>query len=175
MRFVAILVVIVSVVSSPVQADTTLQCLETFYDKIGNNPYEVPQFFILEDGSFFRKAILRWDNKKVELTVVTNTSATLEAAGKATAYMPLPAQIDQCVSADVANNPKLREANGEINMFTILECTTKAEVSDTEIPIDVSVTINRVTGNLKIERRQDNISQHNTHQLGSCKAAKPKF
>ena len=45
MRFVAILVVIVSVVSSPVQADTTLQCLETFYDKTGNNPYEVPQFF----------------------------------------------------------------------------------------------------------------------------------
>jgi hypothetical protein len=90
--------------------------------------------------------------------------------------MPLPAQIDQCVNAYVPNNPKLRDANGEINIFTVLECTTKAEVSDTEIPIDVSVTINRITGMiLEIERRQDNNSQHNTHQLGSCKATKPVF
>jgi len=76
----------------------------------------------------FRKAILHWDNKKVDLSLVTNTTATIEATGKATAYMPMPAEIDQCVEAAVPINPKLRETNGEINMFTVLECTTKAEV-----------------------------------------------
>jgi hypothetical protein len=61
--------------------------------------------------------------------------------------------------AAVANNPKLREANGEINMFTILECVTGADWSDNEVPINVSVTINRVTGELTIDRRQDSNSQ----------------
>jgi hypothetical protein len=155
MRFVTILSVIVSVISSAAWADTTLECSETLYDNTGNNPYKVPQYFVLQDGGFFRKAILHWDNKKLDLSLVTNTPVIIEATGKATAYMPLPVQIDQCVEADVANNPKLRDAKGEINIFTVLDCTTSAEVSDTEIPIDVSVTINRVTGQLEIERRQD--------------------
>jgi hypothetical protein len=116
-----------------------------------------------------------WDNKKVDLSLVTNTPATIEAAGKTAAYMPLPAQIDQCVNAAVANNPKLREANGEINMFTILECVTGADWSDNEVPINVSVTINRVTGELTIDRRQDSNSQHDTRHFGSCKATKPLF
>jgi len=92
------LFVIVSIVSSAAWADTTLQCSETLYDKTGNNPYEVSQYFVLQDGDIFRKAILHWDNKKVDLTVVTNTPATLKATGKSMAYMPLPGQIDQCVN-----------------------------------------------------------------------------
>jgi hypothetical protein len=175
-RFVATLILgVVSVVSSPTRADTTLQCSETLYDKTGNNPYKVPQYFILQDSGISRKATLRWDNKKMDLSLVRNTLATIEASGKTTAHMPLPIQIDQCVNADVANNPKLRERNGKINMFTILECTTSAEWSDNEVPIDVSVTINRLTGELKIRRRQDNNSQHDTEHFGSCKAAKPLF
>ena len=92
------LFVIVSIVSSAAWADTTLQCTETLYDKTGNNPYDIPHYFILQDGDIFRKAILHWDNKKVDLTVVTNTPATLKATGKSMAYMPLPGQIDQCVN-----------------------------------------------------------------------------
>src|SRR3974390_3332186 len=108
MRFVAIIIVLV--ISSAAWADTTLQCSETLYDETGNNPYEVPHYFVLQDGGIFRKAILHWDNKKVDLSLVTNTQTTIEATGKAMEYMPLPVQIDQCVKADVANNPKLREA-----------------------------------------------------------------
>ena len=97
MRFVAILGLIVSVISSAAWADTTLQCTETLYDKTGNNPYDIPHYFILQDGDIFRKAILVWDNEKVDLTVVTNTPATIEATGKAKAHMPRPVEIDQCV------------------------------------------------------------------------------
>jgi hypothetical protein len=174
MRFVAILGLIVSVISSAAWADTTLQCTETLYDKTGNNPYDIPHYFILQDGDIFRKAILVWDNEKVDLTVVTNTPATIEATGKAKAHMPRPVEIDQCVKDELANRPDLREANGTVNLFLVLHCETRAGMSDTEIPIDVSVTINHVTGQLEIERRQDNNSQHNTHQIGSCKAT-PKF
>jgi hypothetical protein len=162
-------------VSSLARADTTLQCSETLYDKTENKPYDVPQYFILQDSSIFSKATLRWDNKKVDLSLVTNTPATIEATGKTTGYMPLPPQIDQCVNVELANNPKLREANGEINMFAVLECVTKADVSNNEIPIDVSVTIDRLTGFLTIHRRQDNNSQHDTEHFGSCKATKPLF
>ena len=119
MRFVTILSVIVSVISSAAWADTTLECSETLYDNTGNNPYKVPQYFVLQDGGFFRKAILHWDNKKLDLSLVTNTPVIIEATGKATAYMPMPAEIDQCVEAAVPINPKLRETNGEINMFTV--------------------------------------------------------
>ena len=166
-RFVATLILgVASVVSSPTRADTTLQCSETLYDKTGNKPYDVPQYFILQDGG---KTILRWDNKKVDLSLVTNTPATIEATGKTTELMPLPSQIDQCINAELANNPKMREANDEINIFAVLECITKADVSDNEIPIDVTVTIDRLTGYLTIHRRQDNNSQHNTLHFGSCK------
>jgi hypothetical protein len=45
-RFVAPLILgVVSIVSSPTRADTTLQCSEAMYDNIGNNPYEVPPLF----------------------------------------------------------------------------------------------------------------------------------
>jgi hypothetical protein len=83
-----------------------LQCSEIVNGKTGK--YEVPQYFVLQDGS------LRWDNKKADLSLVTNTPATIEATGKVTEHMPLPAQIDQCVKAAVANNPTLLERNGEI-------------------------------------------------------------
>jgi hypothetical protein len=167
-RFVATLILgVVSVVSSPTHADTTLQCFETLYDKTGNNPYDISQYFILQDSSTFSKATLRWDNKKVDLSLVTNTAATIEATGKTTAYMPLPPQIDQCVNAELAKNPD--------NIFVDLECVTKANVSENEIPINVSVTIDRVTGYLTIRRRQDNNRQHDTEHFGLCKATKPLF
>jgi hypothetical protein len=57
-------------------------CSETLYDKTLNKPYEVPQVFILQDFS-----VLRWDNKKVDLSVVTSTPEAIEATGKATAYI----------------------------------------------------------------------------------------
>lgn len=175
-RFIATLTLgVASVVPSPTRADTTLQCFETLYDKTGNHPYDVAQYFILQDSSIFSKATLRWDNKKVDLSLVTNTPATIEATGKTTAYMPLPTQIDQCVNVELANDQKLREANGAINTFAVLECVTKANVSEQEIPIDVSVTIDRVTGYLTIHRRQDNNSQHDTEHYGGCKATKPLF
>src|SRR5262245_24207047 len=112
MRFVAILVVIAFVISTAAWADTTLQCTETWYDK-WKQPYDVTQYFILQDGGFFRKATLHWDNQKIDLSVVTNTPATIEATGKATERMPLPAQIDQCVNAVVGERPELRKTNGE--------------------------------------------------------------
>ena len=172
MRFGAILGVIVSVISSAAWADTTLQCSETHYDKTGNGPFEVPQYFILQDS----KATLRWDNKKVDLSLVTNTPVTIEATGKATEYMPLPAQIDQCVKkAENANHPQMRDAPYcKPNLVIFLICCN-SDVSDHEISIDVNVTINRVTGDLKIRRRQDNNQLHDTERYGSCKATKPLF
>ena len=175
MRCAAILVVIAVVVSSPTRADTTLQCSETLYDKIGNHSYKALQYFILQDGSVFRQATLFWDNTKKDLSLVTNTPATLEATGRAWAFMPLPAQIEQCVNAALADRPNEREANGTVNHFRILECVSRADVSDTEVETDVSVTINRITGDLKILRQQDNNSQHDTEQFGSCKVATPLF
>jgi hypothetical protein len=166
---------VVSVASSPTRADTTLQCSETMYDKTGNNPYQVNQYFILQDGGIFRKATLRWDNKKTDLSLVRNTPAIIEAVGKATEYMPLPAQIDQCVTTEIAKHPELRDAYGTVNLFSWLECVGSSDVSDHEIPIDVNVTINRVTGDLKIRRRQDSNDQHDTEHYGSCKATKPLF
>jgi hypothetical protein len=127
---------VVSVVSSSARADTTLQCSETSYDKTGNNPYEVPQYFISQDGGIFQKATLRRDNKKADLSLVTNTPATIEATGKTTAYMPLPARIDQCENAVVANRPELRETNGEINVFAVLHCAYRPDQSANDVPIE---------------------------------------
>ena len=172
MRFVAILGLIVSVVSSAAWADVTLQCAETRYDKTGNNPHEVPQYFVLQDGGSFRKATLRWDSKKVDLPLVTNIPTTIEAVGKATDWMPLPTQIDPCLTTEIANHPEMERA---ANIFAWLLCVDRADMSDHEIPIDVTVTINRVTGDLKIRRRQDNNDQHDTEHYGSCKATKPLF
>jgi hypothetical protein len=65
-RFVANLILGV-IVSSPSWADTIrLRCSETLYDKTQNKPYDIPQVFILQDFS-----TLRWDNKKVDLSVET--------------------------------------------------------------------------------------------------------
>jgi hypothetical protein len=106
-RFVANLILDIAV-SSPIWADTIrLHCSETLYNKALNKPYDVPQVFILQDFS-----TLRWDNKKVDLSVATTTPEAIEATGKATAYMPLPTQIDQCVNAELATRPTERDANG---------------------------------------------------------------
>jgi hypothetical protein len=75
----------------------------------------------------------------------------------------------------VADRPELRETNGEINVYAVLHCVYRADLSDKEVPIDVTVTINRVTGHLTIHRRQDNNSQHDFEDFGSCKATKPLF
>jgi hypothetical protein len=175
-RFAATLILgVVSIVSSPTRAGTTLECSETLYDKTGNNPYQAPHYFVLQDGGIFRKATLHWDNKKVDLSLVTNTPATIEATGKATEYMPLPAQIDQCVTTEIPKHPEFQDCYGTVNIFSWLECIWSSDVSDHEIPIDVNVTINRVTGELKIRRRQDNNEQHDTEHYGSCKATKPLF
>ena len=97
-RFVGNLILGV-IVSSPTWADTIrLHCSEILYDKTLNKPYDVPQVFILQDFN-----TLRWDNKKVDLSVVTTTPEAIEATGKATAYMPLPTQIDQCVNAELGS------------------------------------------------------------------------
>jgi hypothetical protein len=152
-------------------ADTIrLHCSETLYDKTQNKPYDVPQLFILQDFS-----TLRWDNKKVDLSVVTTTLEAIEAIGKTTANMPRPTQIDQCVSAELANRPTERDANGTVNKYLVVDCEKRAEMSGDEVPIDVSVTISRITGELTIRRGQDNNSQHDTLHDGSCKVFKPLF
>jgi hypothetical protein len=169
-RFVANLL-LGTIVSSPTWADTIrLHCSETLYDKTQNKPYDVPQVFLLQDFS-----TLRWDNKKVDLSVVTTTPEAIEANGKATAFMPLPAEIDKCVNAGLADRPSARDANGTINKYLVSDCVRGAKVSNEEVPIDVNVTISRLTGELTIQRRQDNNSQHDTRHDGSCKVFKPLF
>jgi hypothetical protein len=169
-RFVANLILGI-IVPSPTWADTIrLHCSETLYDKTQNKPYDIPQVFILQDFS-----TLRWDNKKVDLSVVTTTPESIEATGKAMAYMPLPTQIDQCVKTEVANRPTELDANGMVNKYLVSDCVKSADVSGNEIPIDGSVTISRITGELAIQRRQDNNSQHDTRHDGSCKVFKPLF
>jgi hypothetical protein len=169
-RFVANLI-LGAVVSSPTSADTIrLQCSETLYDKAQNKPYDVPQAFILKDFS-----TLRWDNKKVDLPVVATTPEAVEAIGKATAYMPLPAQIDQCVSAELADRPTERDNNRTANKYLVSDCAKAAKMSDQEIPIDVNIIISRMTGELVIWRRQDDNSQHDTRNDGSCRVFKPLF
>jgi hypothetical protein len=115
------------ILSSPTWADTIrLHCSEALYDKTLNKPYEVPQVFILQDFS-----VLRWDNKKVDLSVVTSTPEAIEATGKATAYiyMPLPSQLDQCVNLELANHPTERDANGTVNKYLCLGlCKTSESV-----------------------------------------------
>jgi len=169
-RFVANLILGI-IVSSPTWADTIrLHCSETLYDKALSKPYDIPQVFILQDFS-----TLRWDNKKVDLSVVTTTPETIEATGKATARMPLPTQIDQCVNAELANRLTDRDANGTANKYLVSDCAKKTDVSGNEVPIDVSVTINRLTAELIIQRRQDKNTQHDTLHDGSCKVFKPLF
>jgi hypothetical protein len=169
-RFIANLILGI-IVSPPVWADTIrLHCSETLYDKTQNKPYDIPQVFILQDFS-----ILRWDNKTVDLSVVTTTPEAIEATGKTTAFMPLPAEIDQCVNAALANNPTARDANGTANKYLVSDCVKGAKVSDHEVPIDVSVTISRITGEMAIQRRQDNNGRHDTRHDGSCKVFKPLF
>jgi hypothetical protein len=85
----------------------------------------------------------------VDLSVVTATPEAIEATGKATAYMPLPSQIDQCVT-ELANRPTERDENGTVNKYLVLDCVKKASVSSNEVPIDVRVTISRLTGVLTI-------------------------
>ena len=97
-RFVGNLILGI-IVSTPTWADTIrLHCSEILYDKTLIKPYDIPQVFILQDFN-----TLRWDNKKVDLSVVTTTPEAIEATGKATAYMPLPTQIDQCVNAELGS------------------------------------------------------------------------
>jgi nitrate reductase alpha subunit len=169
----SLLLVVTFSVSSSALADTIFQCSETWYEKNGSNPYDVPHFFIFENKGFLSSAKLRWENKKIDLSVTTDSSVTIEAVAKTTAHMPLPDQIDRCVNDDVAARPELRHVNGTVNIFTVLGCTTRAETSDQEVPIDIVVTINRVTAELSILRRQDNSSQHDTKNYGSCKVSKP--
>jgi hypothetical protein len=169
-RFVANLILVI-IVSSPTWADTIrLHCSETLYDKALRKPYDIPQVFILQDFT-----TLHWDNKKADLTVVTATPEAIEATGKATASMPLPTQIDQCINAELANRPTERDANGTANKYLVSDCVKRADVSGNEVPIDVSVTISRLTGELTIQRRQDNNTQHDTRHDGSCKVFKPLF
>jgi hypothetical protein len=169
-RFATILIPGI-IVFSPTWADTIrLHCSETLYDKTLNKPYDIPQVFILQDFN-----TLRWDNKKVDLSVVTTTPEAIEATGTATAYMPLPSQIDQCVNAELANRPNERDANGAVNQYLVSDCVKGASASDHEVPIDVRVTISRMTGELTIQRRQDDNSQHDTRHDGSCKVFKPLF
>jgi hypothetical protein len=169
-RFFAIFILDI-IVSSPTWADTIrLHCSETLYDKTSSKPYDIPQVFLLQDFS-----TLRWDNKKVDLSVVTTTPEAIEATGKATAYMPLPVQIDQCVNAELASRPTERDANGTANKYLVSDCVKRANMSSSEVPIDVSVTISRLTGELSIQRRQDNNIQHDTQHDGSCKVFKPLF
>lgn len=169
-RFVTILIISIGI-SSPTWADTVrLHCSETLYDKSQNKPYDIPQVFILQDFS-----TLRWDNKKIDLSVVTTTSEAVEATGKATAYMPLPSEIDQCINAELTKRPSERDANGTVNKYLMADCVKGAKVSNQEVPIDVDVTISRLTGELAIQRRQDNNGQHDTRHEGSCKVFKPLF
>jgi hypothetical protein len=159
------------ILSSPTWAETTrLHCSETFYDKAQNKPYDIPQVFILQDFS-----TLRWDNKKSDFLTLTVTPEAMEATGKMTAYMPLPTEIDHCVNAELANHPTDRDANGTANKYVVSDCVKTAKVSDNEVPIDVTVTISRLTGELTIQRRQDNNSQHDTRHDGWCKVFKPLF
>jgi hypothetical protein len=51
----------------------------------------------------------------------------------------------------------------------------KADVSGNEVPIDVSVTISRITGELTIQRRRDNNSQHDTRNGSLCTVFKSLF
>jgi hypothetical protein len=128
-RFLANLILGI-VVSSPTRADMIrLHCSETLYDKALNKSYDIPQVFILQDFS-----TLRWDNQKVDLSVVTTTPETIEATGKATAYMPLPSQIDQCVNAELASHPTDKDANGTVNKYLVVDCVKRAEISGTEVP-----------------------------------------
>jgi len=60
--------------------------------------------------------------------------------------MPLPAEIDQCVNAELANRPTERDANGTANKYLVSDCVKGAKVSDQEVPIEVNVTISRITG-----------------------------
>ena len=89
--------------------------------------------------------------------------------------MPLPAEIDQCVNPELANRPTERDANGTVNKYLVSDCVKGAKVSDQEVPIDVNVTLSRMTGELAIQRRQDNNSQHDTRHDASCKVFKPLF
>jgi hypothetical protein len=89
--------------------------------------------------------------------------------------MPLPAQIDQCLNKLLAVRPDLRAADGTVNPFAVLECVWRSDDSDHLIPIDVNVIINRVTGDLRIHRRQDGNNQHDTENYGTCKVLKPLF
>ena len=139
------------------------------YDKSEPKSYPVPQVFILQDYN-----TLRWENKKVDLSPVTNSPEAIAASGKTTAYMPLPTQIDQCVNAELANDPTQRGANGTVK-YLALRCAQSAEMSGNEVPTDVSVTISRMTGELTIRRRQDGNSQHDTLHDGSCIVFKPLF
>src|SRR5262249_23669209 len=120
------------IVSSPTWADTIrLHCSETRYDKSEHKPQPIPQVFILQDFS-----TLHWDNKKVDLSVITTTPEAIEATGKATAYMPLPDQIDQCVNAELATRPTERDTNGTVNRYLALSCAQRVDMSSNEVPID---------------------------------------
>jgi hypothetical protein len=159
-----------SIFSSPAIADPTIfQCSENWSDKNGN--YDFTHFFILQERSVLWGAKLRWDDQKIDLSVTTDSPVTIEAIGKTTAYMPLTEPIDRCVNEELAANPTLREDDGKVNVFVALACRAKVDMH--EVPIDVTVTINRVTGNLRIHRRQDSFSQRDTEHYGSCKVSKP--
>ena len=106
--------------------------------------------------------------------MVTSTPEASEATGKATAYMPLPTQIDQCVNAELANRPTERNANGTVNRYLALDCAQRVDLSGNEAPIDVSVTISRMTGELTIRRRQDSNSQHDTTVHVRCSSIRAR-
>jgi hypothetical protein len=155
---------------------TTLKCSETLYDKSGNNPFDVPAYFIVEHKSLFRNAKLLWENfnplEHVDFSVITDSDLTIEAIGKSIAYMPLPAQIDSCIEDEI-RNPEMRDTNGAVNTFAVLACVTKADTSSREVPINLRLTINRLTGEMTIRRSQDENTHHDTENYGKCAVSKP--
>lgn len=154
-----------TIVSDP-NAPVTFSCNETYYDKTGNNPYPVPRYF-----TYYPRSKFVWDNHKrdnpLPLRIIHETPAILVAEAESSERMPRPDQIDACIKKEIASRPELMDEAG-VNPFSVLGCSTAADETTHETPVQLRVTINRVTGSLSIKRSPGSAGTYQVSSGGSA-------
>jgi hypothetical protein len=152
-------------------AAAVLDCTETIYDETGNNPYEVHHYTLFDEGGYLSRAKLLWDDEDLNFNVTKITPGRIEAEVATTAYMPNPRHIDECIAAEMAKRPNLTPDNE----FLWLDCQRGEDLDRGKISIILAITINRINGQLTIDRRQNTEPRYNTERYGSCTPAKSRF
>lgn len=120
--------------------------------------------FTYREGGWFQSAKLIWNDRDVGLEIKGASRDLIVGEVASTDYMPDRDQIDQCMSAEVAQHPTF-DLNGVRG-----RCQDRAALSAHKVAIKLVVVINPATGDFTVARKQSKrIARYNTEVRGSCR------